>query len=110
MKPILKNEMVGQGARVQLLFPEILRRTVLDTVLEAGMEALQGMLEDERSKLCGPRYAHDVEREAWRAGHAPSELAMGGRRVSLSRPRVRNKDGEVPLPSWERFAAEDPLL
>jgi len=22
---------------------------------------------------------------------------------------VRSKDGEVPLPTWERFAAEDPL-
>jgi hypothetical protein len=45
MKPILKDEMVGQGARVQLVLPEILRKTVLDTVLEAGLEALRGMLE-----------------------------------------------------------------
>jgi transposase-like protein len=109
MKPILKNEVIGQGARVQLLLPEILRKTVLDTVMEAGMEALREMLEEERSKLCGPRYAHGVEREAWRAGYAPSELAMGGRRVSIPRPRVRSKAGEVPLPSWERFASEDPL-
>ena len=109
MKPILKNEVIGQGARVQLLLPEILRQTVLDTVLEAGMGALREMLEEERSRLCGARYARGVEREAWRAGHAPSELAMGGRRVSMQRPRVRNKDGEVALPSWERFAAEDPL-
>lgn len=109
MKPILKNEVIGQGARVQLLLPEILRKTVLDTVLEAGMEALREMLEEERSKLCGPRYAHGVEREAWRAGSTPSELAMGGRRVSIPRPRVRSKDGEVSLPSWERFAAEDAL-
>jgi transposase-like protein len=109
MKPIQKNAMVGQGARVQLVLPEILRKTVLDTVLEAGLEALRGMLEDERSKLCGPRYEHDAERSAWRAGYAQGELAMGGRRVSIARPRVRSKKGEVPLPSWERFAAEDPL-
>lgn len=109
MKPILKNEVSGQGARIQLLLPEILRKTVLDTVLEAGMEALAEMLEEERSKLCGPRYVHGAQRGTWRAGHAPSELAMGGRRVSLRRPRVRSKDGEVPLPSWERFAGEDPL-
>jgi len=109
MKPILKNEMVGQSARVQLLLPEILRATLLDTVLEAGMKAVEGLLEQERSELCGPRYAHDADRAAWRAGHAPSELAMGGRRVSMPRPRVRTKNGEVALPSWERFAKEDPL-
>jgi hypothetical protein len=88
MKPIQKNAMVGQGARVQLVLPEILRKTVLDTVLEAGLEALRGMLEDERSKLCGPRYEHDAERSAWRAGYAQGELAMGGRRLSIARPRA----------------------
>ena len=106
MKPILKNEVIGQGARVQLLLPEILRQTVLDTVLEAGMGALREMLEEERSRLCGARYARGVEREAWRAGHAPSELAMGGRRVSMQRPRVRNKDGEIDLPEWEHARLE----
>jgi transposase-like protein len=73
------------------------------------MKAVEGLLEQERSELCGPRYEHDARRAAWRAGHAPSELAMGGRRVSMPRPRVRTKKGEVPLPSWERFAKEDPL-
>jgi transposase-like protein len=34
---------------------------------------------------------------------------LGGRRVTVQRPRVRSKKGEVPLPSWERLAAEDPL-
>jgi transposase-like protein len=30
--------------------------------------------------------------------------------VTVKRPRVRSRDGkEVPLPSWARFAAEDPL-
>lgn len=109
MKSIQKNEVNDQNTVVQLLLPEILRKTVLDTVLEAGLEALRGLLESERDRLCGPRYAHDAQREVWRAGHAQSELAMGGRRVSLGRPRVRGKTGEVSLPSWERFAAQDPL-
>src|SRR5262249_50700481 len=45
-----------------------------------------------------------------RGGHVPGELVLGGRRVSLRRPRVRGKDGrEVALPSWEAFSKEDPL-
>jgi transposase-like protein len=35
---------------------------------------------------------------------------MGGRRVSVARPRVRDRKGhEVALPSWTAFAGEDPL-
>ena len=35
---------------------------------------------------------------------------MGGRRVSVKRPRARSIDGhEVELPSWKQFSVEDPL-
>jgi transposase-like protein len=52
---------------------------------------------------------HDAKRRATRAGFADGELAMGGRRVTIRRPRVRDVDGEVPLPTWEHFADSDPL-
>ena len=59
---------------------------------------------------CGPRYPHLMARDAHRAGSAPGELVMGGRRVSVRRPRARTVDGhEIELPSWGRFSAEDPL-
>ena len=34
---------------------------------------------------------------------------MGGRKVTVPRPRVRHEGGEVQLPSWVEFCAEDPL-
>jgi transposase-like protein len=82
---------------------------LLDLVLGAGLGVLQALLEQERERLCGQRYKHDPARSASRAGYAPGELVLGGRRVTVQRPRVRSKKGEVPLPSWERLAAEDPL-
>jgi putative transposase len=86
------------------------RATLHDAVVAAGMGVLSAMLEEDRSRLCGPRYAHDPRRRASRAGHAEGELAMGGRRVRMQRPRVRGADGrEVPLETWERFAEADPL-
>lgn len=109
MKPIQKKDVVDQGQRIQLVLPHVLRATMLDTVLGAGMSALMALLEEERTELCGPRYEHDAERRATRAGYAKSELAMGGRRVSVNRPRARNKEGEVPLRTWEHFAEQDPL-
>ena len=88
-----------------------LRRGLRDLVVEAGMQTLDLLLEDERTLLCGERYRHDAERLAIRAGHAPGDLVLGGRKVHVSRPRARTADGaqELTLPSWRMFSMEDPL-
>lgn len=68
------------------------------------------MLEADRTALCGERYARAAERTASRAGHVQGELAMGGRRIAVTRPRVRGRDGrEAVLPTWEHFRDQDPL-
>jgi transposase-like protein len=86
------------------------RSSLHAAVIQAGMGVLQAMLEEDRTQLCGPRYAHDADRAASRAGFALGELSMGGRRVQVRRPRVRAVDGrEVPLETWEKFSAADPL-
>jgi putative transposase len=86
------------------------RATLHEAVVAAGMTVLSAMLEEDRSQLCGARYVHDRDRQASRAGYAEGELAMGGRRIRVRRPRVRAMDGrEMPLPTWERFSEADPL-
>ena len=86
------------------------RATLHDAIVSAGMTVLGAMLEEERAKLCGPRYAHQPERTARRSGHADGELALGGQRVRVRRPRVHGVDGrEVKLETWRQFAEADPL-
>ena len=108
-----KDQVQSFGQRVLPLaaLAFTLRRGLRELAVEAGMQALGVLLEEERSQLCGPRYRHDAERRAMRAGHAPGELVMGGRKVRVSRPRVRTIDGseELALPSWREFSMEDPL-
>jgi transposase-like protein len=88
----------------------VLRQRLQEFVVETGLIALDALLEEERTAACGERYRHDPERRAWRHGHSPGELVLGGRRVSVSRPRARTPKGEeVVLPSWSAFAANDPL-
>src|ERR1700737_2522002 len=85
------------------------REGLQELVVRSGLAAVGAMLELDREALCGPRYAHSVH-AAHRAGHAVGELAMGGRRVEMKRPRVRSLDGrELPLSTWERFSGLDPL-
>ena len=111
MKKIAKRKTEGQEGTMPFAFAAMMdaRATLHDAVVNAGMSVLAGLLEEERTKLCGPRYAHCDERGATRAGTTNGELAMGGRRVSIPRPRVRDEHGEVPLATWERFSAADPL-
>lgn len=94
----------------QLTLADLIRADLREFVIAAGTAAIGAVLEHERTQLVGPRYAHLPGRQAHRAGSAPGELVLGGRRVQVRRPRARTLDGrEVELPSWRAFGAEDPL-
>lgn len=115
MEKIRKKKAESQGP-AQMLLPVLgllatLKGALFELVLGSGFTVLQALLEQEREQICGARYRHDPKRKASRAGYADeAELVLGGRRVAVKRPRVRSSDGkEVPLPSWAKFAAEDPL-
>jgi transposase-like protein len=113
LKTKTKGQVESFGQRVLPLaaLAFTLRRGLRELVVEAGMQTLDVLLEDERTELCGERYRHDADRRAMRAGHAPGELVMGGRKVRVSRPRARTADGseELTLPSWRTFSMQDPL-
>src|SRR6202022_4841954 len=84
------------------------REGLQELVVRSGLAAVGAMLERDREALCGPRYAHSVH-AAHRAGHAVGELAMGGRRVEMKRPRGRSLEGGGrPLSRWGRFRGVAP--
>jgi transposase-like protein len=102
----------GQSTPGQFRLPlrELVREALFDTVIVSGLEYVGQVLEEERTALCGPRYQHDPQRQALRAGAMPSSLSLGGRRVGVERPRARSVDGrELSLPSWSAWSARDPL-
>ncbi len=111
MKKITKKSEERQGVQQLVLeIPEIVGRELHELVVGAGMSVLAKMLEAEREKLCGPRYVHSTTRKASRGGHSNAELALGGRRVALKRPRVIGRDGhEVKLQTWGLLASDDAL-
>lgn len=81
-----------------------------ELVVSSGMQVLEALLEDDRERLCGPKKKKQMEREAYRYGYDQGQLVMGGRKVSVAKPRVRRlAGGEVPLPTWEAFRGTDPL-
>ncbi len=112
MKNSARKNDPRQESKPNLVFAAMIdaHATLHDAIVKAGMSVLGAMLEEERAKLCGPRYEHQPERLATRAGHVDGELSMGGRRVRVRRPRVRSVEGsELPLDTWKRFSEADPL-
>ena len=85
------------------------RAELMELAIASGLKVLTTMLEEDRTAICGPRYAHQPEHESSRAGTVPSEVVLGGRKVALRRPRVRANGAEVPLPTFQLMAREDPL-
>ena len=85
------------------------RAELLELVTRSGLRVLTAMLEEDRTAICGPRYAHEPERPASRAGTVRGEVVLGGRKIAIERPRVRTAAGEVPLPTFQTMAQCDPL-
>ena len=76
-----------------------------------GLGVLEELMAEEVEDVCGPRGKHDPDRVAYRHGSDDGEVTLGGRRVGVERPRMRTKEGEseLPLRTYEHFAARDQL-
>jgi transposase-like protein len=98
--------------QVQLPLGEIVgdaKEGLLALAVRTGMAVLEEVMEWEVDRVVGPKGRHDEDRAAKRHGHARGEVTLGGRRVAVTRPRVRSADDahEVSLDSYRQFAARD---
>jgi putative transposase len=107
-----RSHQVGPSSQRHLPLVDLLvdtRSELMELAVASGLKVLTTMLEEDRTAICGPRYAHRAERQASRTGTVPSEVVLGGRKVAIRRPRVRAGGMEVPLPTFQVMASEDPL-
>ncbi len=76
-----------------------------------GLGVLHEIMEAEVDEVVGPKGKHNPDRAAVRHGHEDGSVTLGGRRVSVSRPRVRSADDEheLPLGTYRHFADRDLL-
>jgi putative transposase len=76
-----------------------------------GLGVLHELMDAEVDEVVGPKGRHIPDRTAVRHGHEAGEVTLGGRRVAVSRPRARTRDGEheVELRTYAHFAARDRL-
>ena len=88
-----------------------LREGLLALAVGAGLQVMAALMEQDVTAVCGPRGRHDRERTAVRHGHGAGSVSLGGRRVPMTRPRMRAVDGsgELPVASYELFSGTEVL-
>jgi len=90
---------------------EDMREGLLALAVGAGLQVMQTLMTEDVTAVCGPKGKHNPERAAVRHGREQGSVALGGRRVPASRPRMRTPDGaaEVPVPAYELFSQTEVL-
>jgi putative transposase len=84
---------------------------LLALAVGAGLQVMAALMEADVSALAGPKGRHDGARRAVRHGRERGSVTLGGRRVPVTRPRVRAADGsaELAVASYELFSSTEIL-
>ena len=82
-----------------------MREGLMAMAVGAGLQVMQVLMDESVTDICGPKGKHLPDRGAVRHGSEDGSVSLGGRRVSVRRPRVRTADGtaEVPVAAYELF-------
>ncbi len=90
---------------------EDMREGLLALAVGAGLQVMAQLMEADVAAVCGPRGKHVPERTAVRHGREAGSVTLGGRRVPVTRPRVRAVDGsgELAVPAYGLFSSTELL-
>ncbi len=76
-----------------------------------GLRVMRAISGEDAERLCGPAGKHNPDRVGYRHGSEAGSVTLGGRRLAVTRPRVRaaGGSGELHLPSYGLFSATEVL-
>jgi hypothetical protein len=112
MKKVSGPQVVAAGEALELPLPAEIQEALGELVGAArdGLLALSvgvrlgvvhELMEAEVTEVVGPKHKHNPDRTAKRHGHEDGSVTLGGRRVEVSRPRMRTVDDEHELPGQD---------
>ena len=87
------------------------REGLLALSVGIGLSVVYELMEAEVTEVVGEKGKWKADRTAKRHGHEDGSMTLGGRRVPVSRPRIRTADDEheLPVATYGYFADRDPL-
>ncbi len=98
--PLNREELLG-----------LMQNSLEGLAVELGLMVATAILEDEVTRLCGTRYERQPERTHTRYGRQGGVVTLGGQKLPINRPRVRQAGGggEVTLENYERLQSPDAM-
>ena len=80
---------------------------LLALAVGTGLQVMAAMFDEDVTRLCGPDGRHNADRAGYRHGTGDGSVTLGGRRIPVTRPRVRAADGsgELRLASYDLFSS-----
>jgi putative transposase len=90
---------------------ESAKEGLLALAVGTGLQVMAAMFDEDVARLCGPEGKHNAGRAGYRHGTGEGSVTLGGRRVAVTRPRVRAAagSGELHLPSYDLFSSTEIL-
>jgi putative transposase len=90
---------------------ESAKEGLLALAVGTGLQVMAAMFDEDVTRLCGPDGRHNLSREGYRHGSEAGSVTLGGRRIPVTRPRVRaaGGSGELHLPSYDLFSSTEVL-
>ena len=89
--------------------PEAIQEALSERSKLAALAFGVELLEQEVEQLCGAAFARKAEGMCRRGGSEKTSIVVGSQRMPVTRPRVRNEDGEVKLSTLEMLRSQDLL-
>jgi putative transposase len=90
---------------------ESAREGLLALAVSTGLQVMTAMFDEDVTALCGREGKRNADRAGYRHGTEAGSVTLGGRRIPVTRPRVRAADGagELHLPSYDLFSSTEVL-
>jgi len=89
----------------------LMQESLSSFATEMGLRIAAQLLEEEVTQRCGPRYAHQADRELFRHGRQPGYVTLAGQKLPVPKPRLRRAggQGEVELATYELLQRDEAM-
>src|SRR2546422_8644077 len=109
-----RSHLNNDAGAIQMVLPlaeiaQMLRQGVTPFLLQAQLQLLTLILDDEVDWLTGQRYGRGEQRDARRWGREDGALVINGQKIPIRHPRVRGKEGERKIGSYELFSRDEDM-
>ena len=107
-----RSHLQNDHGAIQMILPlaeiaQKLRHGVAGFLLQAQLQLITLIMEDEINCLTGPAYERGADKELRRWGYEKGSVVINGQKMPVDRPRARGAEGDVKLGSYELFRREE---